>query len=245
MPVVGYLHSASSAPYAHLVVAFRQGLREQGYVDGQNVAIEYRWAEGRYDRLPALAADLVGRHVALIVTQGGDAPPLAAKSATSTIPIVFTISSDPVKLGLVDHLNRPGGRAARVRHGRGPDQLRSEPCRRLSPSRTLRWSNPEGREGRRSACRAADKVRDGHQPEDSKGAWSCCTGQSSRPRRRGDRMKRRDFITLLGGASVAWPLAARARRRCRSTPSNHVAAVELVVRSKLRLGAVKSQVRGC
>ncbi len=109
MPVIGYLHSGSPAPYAHLVTAFRQGLKEAGYLEGRNVAIELRWAEGRYDQLPALAAELVSRRVALIVTGGGDPPPLAAKSATSTIPIVFTSSSDPVKLGLVDRLNRPGG----------------------------------------------------------------------------------------------------------------------------------------
>src|SRR5262249_28103799 len=85
IPVIGYLHSGSSAPYAHLVAAFRQSLKEAGYVEGENVAIEYRWAEGRYDRLPALATELVGRHVTLIVAQGGDPPVLAAKSATATI----------------------------------------------------------------------------------------------------------------------------------------------------------------
>jgi putative ABC transport system substrate-binding protein len=109
MPVIGYLHSGSPGPYAHLVATFHQGLKEAGAVEGKNFAIEYHWAEGRYDRLPALAADLVSRHVALIVAQGGDPPVLAAKSVTATTPVVFTSSSDPVKLGLVTSLNHPGG----------------------------------------------------------------------------------------------------------------------------------------
>jgi ABC transporter substrate binding protein len=109
MPVIGYLHSGSPSPYAHLVADFHQGLSETGYLQGQNVRIEYRWAEGRYDELPALAADLVSLGVAVLVAQGGDPPPMAAKSATATIPIVFTCSSDPIKLGLVRSLNQPGG----------------------------------------------------------------------------------------------------------------------------------------
>jgi len=109
MPVIGFLSSRSPGESADLVAAFRRGLAEGGYVEGQNVSLEFRWGEGRYERLTAYAAELVRRAVTVIVTAGGDPAAQAAKAATATIPIVFVSGSDPVKVGLVASLNRPGG----------------------------------------------------------------------------------------------------------------------------------------
>jgi putative tryptophan/tyrosine transport system substrate-binding protein len=138
MPLIGVLNAASSMGYARELVAFRQGLNESGYVEGRNVAIEYRSAEGQYDRLPSLASDLVRRRVSVIATIGGIPSALAAKSATTTIPIVFEVGADPVEMGLTTSLSRPGGNitgVANLNLELGPKKL--ELLHELVPTATI------------------------------------------------------------------------------------------------------------
>jgi ABC-type uncharacterized transport system substrate-binding protein len=137
MPVVGWLNSETPSGYAPLVAAFRQGLSETGFVEGRNIAIEYRWAEGHNDRLPTLAAELVRRQVAVIAAAGTSSA-LAAKAATATIPIVFSTAADPVAEGLVTSLNRPGGNATGVTNlGTELVQKQIEKLHQMMPTATV------------------------------------------------------------------------------------------------------------
>src|SRR5580704_9493429 len=138
MPVIGFLNSVSPAPFARMVAGFQQGLREAGYVEGQNVAVEYRWAEGQNDRLPVLAADLVHRQVDVIIAGGGTPCAVAAKAATTLIPIIFEVATDPVKIGFAASLDRPGGNLTGVANLNveiGPKRL--ELMHELLPSVTV------------------------------------------------------------------------------------------------------------
>ena len=161
LPVVGFIRSTSLADSAHLVTAFRQGLKEAGFVEGQNVAIEYRFADNRFDRLPALVADLLRQPVAVIV--GNFNSILAAKAATTTVPIVFTSGSDPVRDGLVTSLNRPGGNVTGVNFFGGVlGTKRLELLRQLVPQAktiaVLINLTPDNEEERRDVRAAAEKI---------------------------------------------------------------------------------------
>jgi putative ABC transport system substrate-binding protein len=164
MPVIGFLGSGSPTAFAHFVTAFRQGFHEAGYIEGQNVTIEFRWAEGQYDRLPTLAADLVHRQVAVIIASGGDPPVQAAKAATSTIPIVFTGSDNPVKFGLVASLNRPGGNITGISLFTSELEVkRFELLRKLAPKASLiamlvNPNNPSAEADTRDVLAAAGAV---------------------------------------------------------------------------------------
>jgi putative tryptophan/tyrosine transport system substrate-binding protein len=326
VPVVGYLAVVSSKGAEAITSAFHRGLSEAGYSDGRNVVIEYRFAEGQTDRLPSLAADLVSRQVTAIAAMAGSASALAAKAATPTIPIIFTMGDvDPVEAGLVSSLAHPGSnvtgvsflggllgakrlellrelvpnvvavgvlvnpnnqgsrsdardlqaavvsgqqrlvvvnagptddletafatvaqqriealivtadpifyqpaRAARgpsrtfcgsdnlsmgpVRFFRGPHQLRGRPCGRISPSGCLYRTRSQGRKTQRPSRLTADQIRAQHQSENRQGSRPHHSANTARPRRRGDRMKRREFMAALGGAAAAWPMLARAQQ---------------------------------
>ena len=166
MPVVGFLSGALPGPYAPFAAAYHRGLKETGYVEGVNTAIEYRWAEGEVDRLPALAAELVRRKVAVIVATGGSTSAFAAKAATTTIPIVFGATSDPVKEGLVASLNRPGGNVTGINFLVGEVVAkRMQLLREVVPAarRVALFVNPTDQENYDSTIREAESAARGQE----------------------------------------------------------------------------------
>jgi putative ABC transport system substrate-binding protein len=153
MPFIGFLNSGSPNERAHLVEAFRGGLKDSGYLDGKNLAIEYRWAEGKPELLPKLAAELVERKVAVIVATGGVAPAMAAKAATKSIPIIFTGAEDPVRLGLVPSLSHPAGNVTGITNGATVlNRKRLEILKDLIPgvSRIVYLANPKNPDAQNS-----------------------------------------------------------------------------------------------
>jgi putative tryptophan/tyrosine transport system substrate-binding protein len=204
VPIIGVLNSWTfNEQRRALIEVFRKGLAETGFVEGRTVAIEYRWAEERYDRLPGLADDLVGRQVAVIGAMGGITVATAAKAATQTIPIVFLAGADPVEYGLVANLARPRGNATGFT-SIIPEVMakRMELLHQLVPAATsiaflFNPANPSATEAVRNAGRILP--------------WSHGAAEPACRRRRGDRMKRRAFIAGLGSAAAS-PIAAHASR---------------------------------
>src|SRR6516162_5980690 len=210
MPVIGYLSARSRDDTSHLIAAFQRGLAENGYVDGQNVTIDYRFALGEYDRLPAMAMDFARRPVAVIASTGGEPAAFAAKAASSIIPIVFTAGGDPVKQGLVASFNRPGGNATGIvllTNQLEPKRLglvRELVPRAntvgflLNPSFPASESQVSDIQEAARAMNLPISVLRANTDHEIDAAFEI--------------VKRREFITLLGGAVTAWPLAARAQQ---------------------------------
>jgi putative ABC transport system substrate-binding protein len=200
LPLVGYI-GLSNAADALAMPAFRAGLSETGYVEGQNVSVEYHWLDGQFDRLPALLAELVRRRVAVITTPGSNAASLAAKAATTTIPIVFGVGEDPVRLGLVASLARPGGNATGVNsflgeitakrlgllHDLVPKAVRMAVL--VNPANAR--SHSTRRKAGGAARSASDQVRDGRERQDRQGARPYSAVDATGHRRRGDRISLR------------------------------------------------------
>ena len=164
MPVVGFIHTLSPENVPHFVPAFQKGLKEAGFVEGQNVAVEYRWAHNQYDRLPELAAELVRRQVAVIAALGGEPSPQIVQKATRTIPIVFASNGDPVRAGLVASLNRPGGNATGVTiFGTAAVTKRMQLLKEVAPQATvigflMNPTNPNGDSEMKAAQTAASSL---------------------------------------------------------------------------------------